>query len=81
MSMLLDSSSKLWYYSTMNARTDHRPQFRIRRYPYGVSYRRCRPRAPWIVKFARHKRTVYVGSYCTLEQAALAAEQFLKGER
>ncbi len=64
----------------MNARSDGQPQFRIRRYPYGISYRN-RDRRPWIVKFKRHKQTVYVGSYETQDQASLAAEEFLRNNR
>jgi len=64
----------------MNARTDGQPQFRIRRYPYGVSWRIGRTK-PWIVKFKRNKRTKYVGSYITLAQATLAAAEFLRNER
>lgn len=59
----------------MNARSDGQPQFRIRRYPYGVSRRKARTR-PWIVKFKRNKHGVYVGSYETLAQAALAANEY-----
>lgn len=59
----------------MNARADGLPQHRIRRYPYGVYYRKSRTR-PWIVKFKRNKRGVYIGSYETLEQAALAANEY-----
>jgi hypothetical protein len=64
----------------MNARTDGKPKFFIRRYPYGVSYRK-RSSKPWIVKFKRNKRTVYVGSYITLEQASLRADEYLRNER
>ena len=64
----------------MNARSDGQPQARPRRYPYGVSYipRRARP---WLVKFKRNKRDVYIGSYITLAQATLHAEEFLRNER
>lgn len=61
----------------MNARTDGKPQWRPRRYPYGVSYRLSR-RKPWIVKFKRNKRTIYVGSFEILAQAALAAREYVK---
>lgn len=63
----------------MNARSDGQPQFRIRRYPYGVYYRKSRTR-PWIVKFKRNKHGVYVGSYETLDQATLAANEYLLNE-
>lgn len=65
----------------MNARTDGQPQFRIRQHPYGISYRpRHSPRKPWIVKFNRNKKTVYVGTFETKAQASLAAAEFLRNE-
>lgn len=56
-------------------RKDGRPQNRPRRYPYGVSWR-AKPK-PYIVKFKRNKRTVYVGSFATLAEATEAAFNFL----
>lgn len=65
----------------MNARSDGHPKFHIRKYPYGVSYRRQHSRRkPWIVKFKRNKRTLYVGSFITLEQASLRADEYLRNE-
>lgn len=66
----------------MNARSDGQPQIRFRQYPYGVSYRpQHNRRKPWIVKFRRHKRMIYAGVYETLEQATLAAQEFVRKER
>jgi len=64
----------------MNARSDGLPQFRIRRYPYGISWRQ-RSKKPWIVKFKRNNVTIYVGSFITLEQAKLRADEYLRKER
>lgn len=64
----------------MNARSDGQPQFRPRRYPYGVTYR-ARMKKPWLVKFKRQKKTVYVGSFITLEQASLRADEYLRNEK
>lgn len=65
----------------MNARSDGRPQFRPRRYPYGVSYKsRHKTGRPWIVKFRRNKRDIHVGVFETLAQATLAAGEFLRKE-
>ena len=64
----------------MNARSDGLPKFYNRRYPYGVAYIRANRRKPWIVKFRRNKQDVYIGSYETLEQATLAADEYLRNE-
>ncbi len=60
----------------MNARSDNLPQARPRVYCYGVSWRDRRK--PWIVKFKRNKRTVYIGSFATLIEAETAANQYWK---
>lgn len=62
----------------MNARSDGQPKSLPRKLPYGIAYRNRRK--PYIVKFKRNKRSVYVGSYLTLEQATLRADEFLQKE-
>lgn len=65
----------------MNARSDGLPKFDPRRArPYGVTYRK-RMKKPWLVKFKHNKRTIYIGSFITLEQAALRADEYLRNER
>lgn len=66
----------------MNARSDDLPK-RARRWknpdlPYGV-YLRDKPR-PYIVKFARRKGTIYVGSFTNLADATAAAKEFRRKE-
>jgi hypothetical protein len=49
-----------------------------RRYSYGVTWRNRRK--PWLVKFKRNKKSIYVGSYFHYDEAVLAAERFLRNE-
>lgn len=55
-----------------------RPRDNYRTYPYGVYYRRRRK--PWIVKFYRAKRTIYVGSFQSYLAAVQAANDYLRTE-
>jgi hypothetical protein len=59
----------------MNARSDGQPKFAVRVYYPGISWRQRRK--PFIVKFKRNKRTVYVGSFAKLLDAEIAARRFL----
>jgi hypothetical protein len=65
----------------MNARSDCQPQQRLRTLnhtlPYGVYLRRGRAKK-YLVKFNRAKRTINIGSYSTLDQAVLAANEWLR---
>lgn len=62
----------------MNARSDGQPKSLPRKLPYGIAYRNRRK--PYIVKFKRNKRSVYVGSYKTLDEASIYANNFLLKE-
>lgn len=64
----------------MNARSDGHPQAgKVGRYTYGVTWRQRRK--PWMVKFKRNKKTVYVGSFFSKEAASYHADQYLRNEK
>ena len=60
-------------------RDDNRPKNMPRRFAYGVTMRKRR-RKPFIVKFKRAKRTIYVGSYATEAEATIYANNFVLKE-
>lgn len=63
----------------MNARSDGLPKSNANLIGYGISYRKRRK--PYIVKFKRNKKHIYVGSYFNIIEAQLAAERYLRNER
>lgn len=63
----------------MNARADGLPRTHpISPYAYGITTRKRRK--PFIVKFKRNKKTIYVGSYATVAEAKQAQTDFLLKE-
>lgn len=63
----------------MNARADRLPKACHRTYAYGISWRARRK--PWIVKFRRDKKHIYIGSFRNYYEAEIAAEDFLRNEK
>lgn len=54
---------------------------RLHGHPYGLGVTWRNRRKPWIVKFKRNRKSVYVGSFFMLKEANLAAERFLRNEK
>lgn len=54
---------------------------RLHGHPYGLGVTRRERRKPWLVKFKRNGKTVYVGSFFNLKEANLAAENYLRNEK
>lgn len=63
----------------MNARSDGFPKSNANRIGYGISRRNRRK--PYIVKFKRNKKHIYVGSYFSFVEAQLAADRYLRNEK
>lgn len=59
-------------------RLDGLPKNHPRTYPYGIAHRQRKK--PWIVKFKRNKRTIYVGSFKHYSSAVYAAEEYIRNE-
>lgn len=63
----------------MNARADSLPKGPRSKYHYGVYWRKRRK--PWLVKFRRSKKIIYIGSFYHYDEACFAAAEFLKSEK
>ncbi len=61
-------------------RSDGKPLAKARRFQYGVT-KDCNRKKPWLVKFGRNKRTVYVGYYADNDEACAAAINYLENEK
>lgn len=57
-----------------------RPHTRLHGHPNGVGVTWRNRRKPWLVKFKRNRKSQNLGSFFTLREANLIAEQFLRNE-
>lgn len=53
---------------------------RLHGHPYGKGVTWRSRRKPWLVKFKRNGKSKNLGSFFTLREANLVAEQFLRNE-
>jgi hypothetical protein len=63
----------------MNARADGLPRRNSHPESYGITWRLRRK--PWVVKFRRNKRQIWIGSFSTFPEAQSAAQAYLAKER
>lgn len=57
-----------------------RPTTRLHGHPHGLGVTWRNRRKPWLVKFKRDRKSKNLGSYFTLREANVVAEQFLRNE-